>query len=96
MAVWGIGVKPARPLAGSVTVDWLNILFAVSTRHTIDAQFAKDTCTINPNYLRIDWRFKEFSDWDHVERTCVSKHAQYQSRIELTELRITAQHGTAR
>ena len=59
-----------------VEVDWLNILFAVSTRHTIDAQFAKDTCTINPNELRIDGRFKEFSDWDHVERTCVSIDAE--------------------
>jgi len=59
-----------------VEVDWLNILFAVSTRHTIDAQFAKDTCTINPNDLRIDGRFKEFSNWDHVERTCVSIDAE--------------------
>ncbi len=57
-------------------VDWLNILFAVSTRQTIDAQFAKDTCTINTSDLRIDGRFKEFSNWDHVERTCVSIDAE--------------------
>ena len=53
-----------------VEVDWFNILFAVSTRHTIDALFAKNTCTIHPNKLRIDGKFKEFSDWDHVERIC--------------------------
>ena len=53
-----------------VEVDWFNILFAVSTRHTIDSLFAKNICTIHPNNLRIDGKFKEFSDWDHVERIC--------------------------
>ncbi len=59
-----------------VEVDWLNIVFAVSTRHTIGTQFAKDTCTINPNDLHIDGRLKEFSDRDHVERTCGSIDAE--------------------
>ena len=57
-------------------VDWFNLLFAVGTRYTIDALFAKNTSTINPNDLRIDGRFKEFSDWDHVERICGSINAE--------------------
>lgn len=53
-----------------VEVDWLNIFLQVSALHNIKSFFDKKDCTVNPTNLRVDGKFREFTDWEQVQRNC--------------------------
>lgn len=45
-----------------VEVDWLNIFLQVSALHNIKSFFDRKDCTVNPTNLRVDGKFREFTD----------------------------------
>jgi hypothetical protein len=51
-----------------VEVDWLNIFLQVSALHNIKSFFDRKDCTVNPTNLRVDGKFREFTDWGQVQR----------------------------
>jgi len=51
-----------------VEIDYLNLLLLTKVRNTIESYFdATDQASEQPNPLRIDGKFSESSDWNHVK-----------------------------
>ena len=52
-----------------VEIDYLNLLLLTKARSTIESYFdATDQASVQPNALRIDGKFSESTDWNHVKQ----------------------------
>ena len=52
-----------------VEIDYLNLLLLTKARNTIESYFdATDQASVQSNALRIDGKFSESSDWNHVKQ----------------------------
>ena len=52
-----------------VEIAYLNLLLLTKARNTIESYFdATDQASVQPNALRIDGKFSESSDWNHVKQ----------------------------
>ena len=66
-----------------VEIDYLNLLLLTKARSTIESYFdATDQASVQSNELRIDGKFSESSDWNHVKQRFVVSVYFAESKIK--------------